>query len=100
MPRARRIVGVGLSTNTTVVAWAEKDGAGEPRIFAIPQLVTAGEVEARPLLPSALYAPLEGEQNVDPWSDAPWILGELAKRRGAEVPGRLVASAKSWLCHA
>ena len=25
--------------------------------------------------------------------------GELARRRGAEVPGRLVASAKSWLCH-
>jgi molecular chaperone DnaK (HSP70) len=95
----RLAVGIDLGTTHTVVAWAPRDGSAAPRIFPIPQLVTAGEIAARPLLPSFLYAPLPEEIAADPWGDAPWILGELARRRGGEVPGRLVASSKSWLCH-
>ena len=35
-----------------------------------------------------------------PWDPAPaFVAGELARRRGAENPMRLVASAKSWLSH-
>src|SRR5919201_688033 len=33
-----------------------------------------------------------------PWGPAERIVGELARARGTEVPGRVVASAKSWLC--
>jgi len=95
----RLAVGIDLGTTHTVVAWAPRDGSAAPRIFPIPQLVTAGEIAARPLLSSFLYAPVPGEIAADPWGDAPWILGELARRRGGEVPGRLVASSKSWLCH-
>ncbi len=95
----RRAVGIDLGTTHTVVAWAELDRPAPPRIFEIPQLVTPTEVEARPLFPSFLYAPLPGEISVDPWGDAPWVAGALARQRGGEVPGRLVASAKSWLCH-
>jgi len=95
----RLAVGIDLGTTHTVVAWAEFDRAAPPRVFPIPQLVTATEIEARPLFPSFLYAPLPGEVSVDPWGDAPWAAGALARRRGGEVPGRLVASAKSWLCH-
>src|SRR5439155_1368533 len=29
-----------------------------------------------------------------------WCVGLLAREQGARVPGRLVASSKSWLCHA
>ncbi|WP_437731569.1 Hsp70 family protein [Sorangium sp. So ce1335] len=94
------IVGIDLGTTHTVVAWAERDAdPGAIRVFPIPQLVTATEVEARPLLPSLLYAPVPGEAPADPFGDAPFVLGEQARRRGGEVPGRLVASAKSWLCH-
>jgi hypothetical protein len=50
-------------------------------------------------LPSVLYAPQEDENVRDPWADPPWITGEYARRSGTEVPARLVASAKSWLCH-
>src|SRR5205807_9359436 len=32
-----------------------------------------------------------------PWGTAEQVVGELARARGAEVPGRVVASAKSWL---
>src|SRR5690606_14237893 len=57
-----------------------------------------------PALRSSLYAPLAGEVAADralpfPEEDGAWIVGEMATRRGAEVPARLVASAKSWLCH-
>jgi molecular chaperone DnaK (HSP70) len=93
-----RIVGIDLGTTNTVVAWADP-GDAEARIHDLAQLVSASEVETRPLLPSFLYAPVPGEVELDPWGDAPWVVGELARRRGAEVPGRLVASAKSWLCH-
>ena len=99
MPR-RLVVGIDLGTTHTVVAWADRDRPGPAEIFAIPQLVTPTEIEARALFPSCLYAPVASEIGADPWGDAPWIAGELARRRGAEVPGRMVASAKSWLCHA
>ena len=29
-----------------------------------------------------------------------YAVGEFARNHGAKVPGRLVSSAKSWLCHA
>jgi molecular chaperone DnaK (HSP70) len=93
------LVGIDLGTTNTVVAFTRRDGSGEPSILAIPQLVTRSEVAARPLLPSALYAPVAAEGASDPWTLAPWVGGEYAKRRGAEVPGRQVASAKSWLAH-
>ncbi|ETX08681.1 MAG: heat-shock chaperone protein, partial [Candidatus Entotheonella gemina] len=36
-----------------------------------------------------------------PWEGSPeYVIGELARKRGAESPTRLVASAKSWLSHA
>ncbi len=107
---ARCVVGIDLGTTHTVVAWAPLAGdataseSGESstalRIFPVPQLVAAGEIDARPLLPSCLYAPLDGEVTDDRFGDAPWALGAFAQARGAEVPGRLVASWKSWLCHA
>ncbi len=97
---ASRAVGIDLGTTHTVVAWADLTASGEVRVFDVPQLVAPTEIEKRPLYPSALYAPLEGELQGDPFGDAPFVTGELARKRGAEVPGRLIASAKSWLCHA
>ncbi|HEX4446885.1 MAG TPA: heat-shock protein Hsp70, partial [Polyangiaceae bacterium] len=100
---ARFAVGIDLGTTHTVVAFGPLDGgAGEGkrvRIFLVPQLVSPGAVQSRALFPSMLYAPVEGERLDDPFADAPWTLGELARRRGADVPGRLVASSKSWLVH-
>jgi molecular chaperone DnaK (HSP70) len=100
MAGARYVVGIDLGTTHTVVASAPLSALDQrgvtPDILQIPQLVTAREEEARPLLPSCLYAPLPGEIVGDPT----WVSGELARRRGAEIRGRFVSSAKSWLCHA
>jgi hypothetical protein len=57
------------------------------------------------LLPSFLYIPGEldfpkGSISL-PWEPEPeFVVGELARKRGAESPNRLVASAKSWLSYA
>lgn len=101
---ARFAVGIDLGTTHTVVAWTPLDaGASAARTFDTPQIIAHGQLRARSLFPSALYAPLEQERgcgfDLDPFGDAPWVLGEHARRRGAEVPGRLVASSKSWLVH-
>lgn len=98
--RGRRIVGIDLGTTHTVVAWADPAKNAPPEVFPIPQLVSAGEVATEPLFPSFLYTPISGENVADPFGDAPWVLGAFARKRGGEVPGRLVASSKSWLAHA
>jgi len=99
---AKRIVGIDLGTSHTVVAWTDVDDAA-PHIFRIRQQITATESEARDMLPSCLYAPLASERpepELETAQDeAAWIPGEHARRRGAEVSTRFVASAKSWLCH-
>ncbi len=98
---ASYVVGIDLGTTHTVVAYSAVDArrtrtAPEPLVFDVPQLTAAREVEERPLLPSCLYAPIAGEVEGDP----DFVVGELARRRGGEVPSRFVASAKSWLSHA
>jgi hypothetical protein len=106
---ARYRVGIDLGTSNTVVAYAEA-GSDEIRVFEMEQLVSPGEVAARPLLPSLRYHAAAGELNANdlqlPWPrDAnsgaqPEVVGQLARVLGAQVPGRLISSAKSWLSHA
>lgn len=100
------IVGIDLGTTNCAVAFVRADqGADSPVLdFAIPQLLRPGEVSALPLLPSCLYLPGEHELPAGstrlPWGDSPnSLVGTFARWQGARVPGRLVASAKSWLCH-
>ncbi|RAS38774.1 Hsp70 family protein [Paraburkholderia bryophila] len=108
----RYSVGIDLGTSNTVLAYAQA-GSQSIHVFEIEQLVSPGEVAARPLLPSVRYHAAEGElatgdvrlpwSSVDRSADAPAppvVLGRLARVLGAQVPGRLVASAKSWLSHA
>lgn len=106
---AAYFVGIDLGTTHTVVACAPATGQpseADIRLVEIEQLIAPGEVAARPLLPSLRYHPAEGEiapgELALPWGPSPdgAVIGLLARRLGARVPGRLVASAKSWLSHA
>src|SRR5206468_5547534 len=62
-----------------------------------------GELGRQPLLPSFAYLPgpeLPAGAAALPWdADAKTLVGEAARKQGGRVPGRLIASAKSWLCH-
>ncbi len=96
---ARHFVGIDLGTSNTVVASASE---GAPcAVEAVLQRTSPSTLEALQLFASSAFASLPGE--VEP-SEAlletdGWVLGDFAKRRGAEVPERLVSSSKSWLCH-
>ncbi|MBE3025512.1 Hsp70 family protein [Janthinobacterium sp. GW458P] len=102
------LVGIDLGTTNTVVAYAAAgDAQAEITLFAIEQLLAPGEVGARPLLPSLRYHPAAGELAAGdlqlPWPQQDVehaVLGAFARQLGAQVPGRLVSSAKSWLSHA
>ena len=96
-------------------------------LFHIEQLIAPGESDPLALLPSCRYHPAPGELAASavqlPWvSDAtspqasvsadtgasatnqnavpPPVIGQWARKLGAQTPGRLVTSAKSWLSHA
>jgi molecular chaperone DnaK (HSP70) len=108
MSRSRYLIGIDLGTTNCAVAYVDTKGKGRPaadiKVFLVPQLVAAGETAPRPMLPSFLYLP--GEHDLPPGAARlPWreeadrIVGEFARVQGARVPSRLVASAKSWLCH-
>ena len=98
-------IGIDLGTTNSALAFAEL-GSDLPTVAVatIPQLTAPNETSPETLLPSFLY--LHGEKEFQPGATAlPWdpepgyIVGKFAQRRGAEVSGRLVASAKSWLSY-
>lgn len=102
--RARYSVGIDLGTTNSAVAAAEPARGGAVWPVPIPQVVADGEARERDALASAIY--LAGEHDVAPGALAlPWrgderfVVGAHARRLGARVAGRLVTSAKSWLCH-
>ena len=102
------IIGIDLGTTNSIVAYTSVDlpegQAPEIKVLYIPQLVANGVVESRPILPSFIYLPASHEAGANsvslPWNpDNDTIVGEFARDRGAEVPQRLIASSKSWLCN-
>ena len=101
------IVGIDLGTTNSALASCSATATAEEspiEVRSIPQLVNPNEVAERTLLPSFLYIPGEldfpkGSLTL-PWEPEPkFLIGELARKRGAESPNRLIASAKSWLSY-
>ena len=97
-----RILGIDLGTTNSALATASDTEGAKPH--DITQVVGPGEIAARPTLPSFLLLPTEHEvppaQLQLPWSGAlRYAVGTFARERGAELPQRLVSSAKSWLCN-
>jgi molecular chaperone DnaK (HSP70) len=101
----RFVIGIDLGTTNCAVAYVDRAARQRAvQVFAIPQLIAPGELRPRALLPSFLYLPGSHELAPDstrlPWDGARrYAVGEFARAQGARVPGRLVSSAKSWLCH-
>ncbi len=98
-------IGIDLGTTNSVLACIDLETEDAPvEVAAIPQLTAPGTVESRSMLPSFLYLGTAEEAGQGafrlPWREtASHAVGEWARRRGAEVPTRTVAGAKSWLAH-
>ena len=104
---SRFVIGIDLGTSNCAVAYTAPAEGPSARVhdFPVPQLIRPGEWAPRPLFPSAVYLPFDGEfpegslaSPLSP-SGASFITGELARWQGGRVPGRVVTSAKSWLIH-
>jgi molecular chaperone DnaK (HSP70) len=106
LSNAKYIIGIDLGTTHCILAYTENrptdEGPVEIHTFPILQITDSGEVAGRHLLPSFIFIP--GPHDVPeggialPWDPhAEIAVGEYARKRGAEIPNRLVSSAKSWL---
>ncbi|WP_261833139.1 Hsp70 family protein [Vibrio ishigakensis] len=102
---AKYILGIDLGTTHSVLSYTEKhleDASVE--IMPIPQLTAPGQVESLNQLGSFIYQASEHEMGEGSRS-LPWtttseaLVGAVARKLGSKTPLRLVASAKSWLCH-
>jgi hypothetical protein len=108
MSDARYSIGIDLGTTHCALSYvdlAASDGEKtEQQVMPVTQLTAPGALEDLDLLPSFLYLPHESELTAGdlalPWTaDRTFVVGEMARTRGAGTPIRLVSSAKSWLCH-
>ena len=107
----RYAIGIDLGTTHSALSYVnlvESDGEQSSHgVLKVPQLSAPGTVEELSLLPSFVYLPHADEVAAGdlalPWvteeAEAPFVVGEMARSRGATTPIRLVSSAKSWLCH-
>ena len=100
--RARFAIGIDLGTTNSALAFAPLVGEGTPEVLLIPQWGGLATLTETSTLPSFLYLPeeavaahLRGEEV----GSGQWIIGLFARMKASEAPGRVVHSAKSWLCH-
>lgn len=104
--RPRFVVGIDLGTTNSAVSYVDTNvERWKIQTFAIPQVVAAGQVENLETLPSFYYEALPDEIKSGatrlPWTkEAPaGAVGVYARDHGRTLPGRMIESAKSWLCH-
>jgi molecular chaperone DnaK (HSP70) len=100
--RAHFSIGIDLGTTNSALAFMPLEGEGTPEILLVPQWESLSGLTDEPALPSFLYLPedavaahLRGREA----GGGEWIVGRFARRKVSETPGRVVHSAKSWLCH-
>lgn len=104
--QAKYAIGIDLGTTNCVISAIDLATAkgSYPEIITIPvrQRVDEESVAELNKLASFLYYPTETQKESLPefnHDSEGWILGGAAQVMGRKVSGRLVTSAKSWLCH-
>ena len=100
---ASQCIGIDLGTSNSALA-VSIPNSGTIRAVSVLQGISSTAQAERALLPSTLFsvpvAEREFAQQRLPWEDSvEWCAGEVAQERGVLLPGRVVTSAKSWLCH-
>ncbi len=108
MSQPAYIVGIDLGTTNSVLAFSAVEAAENVTpvvgVLEIPQLTAPGVVSRQEILPSCILIPGPDDVAPDalrlPWNaHATLAAGAFARTRGAEIPHRLISSAKSWLCY-
>jgi molecular chaperone DnaK (HSP70) len=105
---ARYIIGIDLGTTNSAVAFVDTNVKPlHVEDFRVLQISAAHETSSLNLFPSFHYEAASGEFTSGalslPWEngvDKKVVAGTFARDHGAQIPGRLVVSAKSWLSHA
>lgn len=105
--QSRYIIGIDLGTTNSAVAFV--DTSHKPftvEDFRVLQVSASAETSSLNLFPSFHYEASQGEFSPGalrmPWEKEPdpkKIAGTFARDHGAQVPGRMIVSAKSWLSH-
>lgn len=100
---SRYVVGIDLGTTNSAVCYVDCErNTSRVEVLAIPQFTAANVVEKLDTLPSFLYQPAADRAALGklPWNDdSQPIVGAMARDAGAISAGRVISSAKSWLCH-
>jgi len=102
MARARFSIGIDLGTTNSALAFVPLVGEATPEIFVVPQWESLAGLAEEPTLPSFLYLPEDAiavHFRGRALGAGQWIIGHFARTKAGETPGRVVHSAKSWLCH-
>ncbi len=89
-----RVFGMDLGTTNSSVAVGT---AGGVESIDVPQLVEPGRIDELPVLPSFLRLAVEGDERG--WVFDGRVAGAWARQEAGRNPGKVVSSAKSWLCH-
>ena len=100
--RARFAIGIDLGTTNSALAFAPLVGEGTPEVLLVPQWEGLASLTEKPTLPSFLYLPEEAvaaHLRSEEVGAGQWIVGLFARMKASEAPGRVVHSAKSWLCY-
>ncbi len=95
-------IGIDLGTTNSAIAYTRlTDDQSVSETFHPPQWESLTSLAASATLPSFLYFPTgaEAAQAGLDEGNAQWMVGGFARKQSAETPGRVVHSAKSWLCH-
>ncbi len=103
---SRYVVGIDLGTTNCAVAYVDTLNApNRVEIFSISQMVDFSTSQPQQTLPSFHYELTHNEigemDALQSFRSAEHtsVVGVLARERGIQMPGRGIASAKSWLCH-
>jgi molecular chaperone DnaK (HSP70) len=102
MTHARFSIGIDLGTTNSALAFVPLVGEATSEILLVPQWESMAGLAEEPTLPSFLYLPedaVAAHFRARSIGAGEWIIGHFARAKAGEMPGRVVHSAKSWLCH-
>lgn len=100
--QCRYAIGIDLGTSNCALAYIDlANPASKSKILEIPQWETADRSIERQVLPSFAYYPTVTDSHKDIYEgwQSQQIVGIFARAIAAQLPQRVIHSAKSWLCH-